>query len=95
MLKKLTTLTLSYLATIALGFIAKTSIAGISLDFLWIAFLPLATFVSLTTFDLLLNNVDFTKETLNNLPEQHKSVYTIALAILSAGFAIALAIFLR
>lgn len=95
MSNKILPLTLSYIATILIGIVAKQSLFGLSLDFLWIAFLPLATFVSLSTFDLLLSNVDFTKETLSKLTEEERAVYTLAISILSAGFAVALAIFLR
>jgi hypothetical protein len=93
MTNKIKNIVLTYLALFVFGYLAKREIFNISLDFLWIIYLPIATYISIVTFDLLTNYVDF--EAMSKLKEDHKGQYVIALSILSAGFAIATAIFLK
>jgi hypothetical protein len=93
MTNKIKNIALTYLALFVFGYLAKREVFDISLDFLWIIYLPIATYISIVTFDLLTNYIDF--ESMNKLKEDHKGQYIIALSILSAGFAIATAIFLK
>lgn len=93
MTSKIKNIVLTYILLFVFGFLAKREIFDISLDFLWIIYLPIATYISIVTFDLLTNYIDF--EAMDKLKEDHKGQYIIALSILSAGFAIATAIFLK
>jgi hypothetical protein len=93
MTNKIKNIALTYLLLFVFGFFAKREFFGISLDFLWIIYLPIATYISIITFDLLTNYIDF--ESMDKLKEDHKGQYIIALSILSAGFAVATAIFLK
>jgi len=90
---KITTLIATYILVFIIGFVAKLQLNGYPLDFLWIVYLPFATSVSIITFDLINKTIDF--DLINQFKEENKAVYTVALAILSAGFAIATAIFLK
>ncbi len=62
-------------------------------NFVWIIFLPIATVANTLFFDLLLGMVDF--DGIKKLKETDKGIQTVALTILSAGFAIGTAIFLK
>jgi hypothetical protein len=93
MTNKLKNIALTYLLLFVFGYLAKREVFGVNLDFLWIVYLPIATYISIITFDMLTNYIDF--ETIHDLKQEHKASYTVALAILSAGFAVATAIFMR
>ena len=86
-----------YLATFLLGFCAKRNFVWMdftfTFEFLWIVYLPFATAATVSTFDFLMDTIDF--EDLKDIKDNHKYQYSISLAILSAGFAIASAIFLK
>ena len=62
-------------------------------NFVWIIFLPIATAANTLFFDLLLGMVDFS--VIKTLKDSEKGIYLVALTTLSAGFAIATAIFLK
>lgn len=62
-------------------------------SFFWILFLPVATAAVLTTFDLLMGIVDL--EEIKLLKDQNKYLYILGVCILSAGFAVATALFLK
>lgn len=62
-------------------------------NFVWIIFLPIATAANTLFFDLLLGMVDF--DDIKLLKGSDKGIHLAALTVLSAGFAIATAIFLK
>jgi hypothetical protein len=61
--------------------------------FFWTIYLPLATAANVLVFDILVQAIDF--DEIHKAEGLNKSVYITALTILSAGFAIATAVFLR
>ena len=93
MSQKITKLIISFVVTTLFGLAAKQNINGLALDFLWIPYLSFATALSIQFFDLLVDYIDFDR--INKLKEENQVIYTVALSILSAGFAIAIAIFLK
>jgi hypothetical protein len=61
--------------------------------FFWIIFLPIATAANTLLFDLMLGMVDFS--TIKSMGDTDRGIQTVAITILSAGFAVGTAIFLR
>lgn len=59
----------------------------------WIVYLPFATAANVLLFDELIHAIDFGE--IHKSEGTSKSLYVLALTILSAGFAIATAVFLR
>ena len=62
-------------------------------NFLWSIYLPVATAGNVLLFDELVQFIDF--EDIKHLDQNGKNFYILALTVLSAGFAIATAIFLK
>jgi hypothetical protein len=93
MTNKLKNIILTYLLVFVIGTLANIEINGFSLDFLWIVYLPIATHISIIMFDLLSDYINF--DLLRSFKQENQAIYTISLSILSAGFAIATAIFLK
>jgi hypothetical protein len=60
---------------------------------LWTIFLPVATATCIRIFDFLLPELDF--QNMDKLTPEGKNMHILALAIISAGMAIAVAIFLK
>lgn len=87
-----------YFLSALLAILANYKINGFGLvdytmDFLWLAYLPISTAACILTFDMLLEIINF--EEIESLKEENKVVYILALCVLSAGFAIATSIFLK
>jgi Na+/melibiose symporter-like transporter len=87
-----------YVLSAILAFLANYTIrisesVSYTLDFLWLAYLPISTAACILTFDMLLEIVDF--DEMESLKEENRVVYVLALCVLSAGFAIATSIFLK
>jgi hypothetical protein len=61
--------------------------------FFWILFLPVATAAVIATFDLIMRIVDL--DEIATLKDQNKYIYIVGICILSAGFAVATALFLK
>ncbi len=87
MIYKIIQVTTLYVAAYLIELLAKEQ------SFFWILFLPVATAAVLTTFDLLMGIVDL--EEIKILKDQNKYVYIVGVCILSAGFAVATALFLK
>jgi hypothetical protein len=77
----------------ALAFLADYVANIYNFKFAWLVFLPIATAANTLFFDLLLGHVDFSS--INNLKDSDRGIHTVALTVLSAGFAIATAIFFK
>lgn len=86
-LDKITTQFCLYGAAAVLAYLAKLTVYGISLNFLWLIFLPITTAAIVYTYDTIIEIIDFKDDNMVNRE--------LVLAILSAGFAIALAIFYK
>jgi hypothetical protein len=88
-----TSIPLLYVIAFVLSYFAKRTFLDIDFGFLWLIYLPIATAAVVTTFDYIMDTFDF--EEIKTLKDNNRYLYSLSLAVLSAGFAIATAIFMK